>query len=233
LPDASPPVIPAKNPSFRASCTRRGLAEGRVEPKQTCLEGAGLCVRRKARAGRVGSAVVVVHSQVWSGVTGRGPRRATRVEPNQPDFRSRAHRVRSHTDGRPPRLALGSDPLHSCRLERKSVYQTFSRPMTLLWVRFSSYCLTSMPLTAKPYPDLLTKNKPHLNDTDIPNRPSLVQNLHQIASLAESFAEQRPRSITSWNHLADSLDQEGASVFQTNIFIVYLSLVPANSSDNP
>jgi hypothetical protein len=89
-----------------------------------------------------------------------------------------------------------------------------------------------MPLIVKPYPDLLTKNKPHLNDTDIPNRPSLVQNLHQIASLAESFAEQRPRSTTSWNHLADSLDQEGASIFQTDTFIVYLSFGPANSADN-
>lgn len=86
---------------------------------------------------------------------------------------------------------------------------------------FLVLCLTSMPLIAKPYPDLLTKNKPHLNESDLPNRSSVVQDLHQIASLAESFSEQRPRSKTNWNHLADSLDQEGASIFQTNTFIVY------------
>lgn len=54
--------------------------------KQTCLEGAGLSVRRKARAARVGSVVVAVHGQVWSGVTGRGSRQTTRVELNQPGF---------------------------------------------------------------------------------------------------------------------------------------------------
>ncbi len=61
--------------------------------------------------------------------------------------------------------------------------------------------------------DLLAKTKPHLNDNDFPNRPSLVQNLHQIAFLAESFTEKRPRSTGSWGHLADNLDQEGLRVF--------------------
>ncbi|KXN85140.1 hypothetical protein AN958_11630 [Leucoagaricus sp. SymC.cos] len=61
--------------------------------------------------------------------------------------------------------------------------------------------------------DLLTKTKPHLSDSDIPNRPPLVQNLHQIASLAENFSEQRPRSNSNWNHLADSLDQEGVNLW--------------------
>ncbi|KAF9444140.1 SPO22-domain-containing protein [Macrolepiota fuliginosa MF-IS2] len=70
-----------------------------------------------------------------------------------------------------------------------------------------------MPLITSTRPDLLARTKPHLNDSNIPNRPSLVQNLHQIASLAESFSEQRPRSNNSWNHLADNLDQEGVDLW--------------------
>lgn len=36
-----------------------------------------------------------------------------------------------------------------------------------------------------------------------------VEDLNQVASLAESFSDQRPRSSKSWSHLANSLDQEG------------------------
>lgn len=40
----------------------------------------------------------------------------------------------------------------------------------------------------------------------------MTEKLIQIASLAESFTEQRPKSSRStWSHLADSLDQEGPS----------------------
>lgn len=38
----------------------------------------------------------------------------------------------------------------------------------------------------------------------------MVQDLNQLATLAESFAEQRPRSNKDWVQLADSLDQEGS-----------------------
>lgn len=62
--------------------------------------------------------------------------------------------------------------------------------------------------------DLLVKTKPNLSDTDTPNQPLLVQNLHQVASLAESFSEQRPRSNSNWSHLADNLDQEGSELAQ-------------------
>ena len=41
------------------------------------------------------------------------------------------------------------------------------------------------------------------------NRHTAVEDLNQVASLAESFSDQRPRSSKSWSHLADSLDQEG------------------------
>ncbi len=79
-----------------------------------------------------------------------------------------------------------------------------------------------MPLTSSTPLDLLAKTKPHLNDNDFPNRPSLVQNLHQIALLAESFTEQRPRSTGSWGHLADNLDQEGLRVFPSQLsFVAY------------
>jgi len=61
--------------------------------------------------------------------------------------------------------------------------------------------------------DLLIRIKPHLDDPDLPNRPSLVQDLHHVAALAEGFSEQRPRSNKAWVELADSLDQEGLSLF--------------------
>lgn len=41
----------------------------------------------------------------------------------------------------------------------------------------------------------------------------LVEDLHQLAALAESFTEQRPRSNKSWIHLAEALDREGQYVF--------------------
>jgi len=66
-----------------------------------------------------------------------------------------------------------------------------------------------MLLTLSQRSDLLAETKPHLRGSDIPDQPLLVQNLHQIASLAESFSEQRPRS-NNWSHLADNLDQEGS-----------------------
>jgi hypothetical protein len=34
-----------------------------------------------------------------------------------------------------------------------------------------------------------------------------------VAALAEAFSEQRPRSNKAWVELADSLDQEGLSLF--------------------
>jgi len=61
--------------------------------------------------------------------------------------------------------------------------------------------------------DLLIRIKPRLDDPDLPNRPSLVQDLHQVAALAEAFSEQRPRSNKAWVELADSLDQEGVSLW--------------------
>ncbi|KAK0232662.1 hypothetical protein IW262DRAFT_1260291, partial [Armillaria fumosa] len=57
--------------------------------------------------------------------------------------------------------------------------------------------------------DLLTRAKSQLDDPS--QRASLVQNLHRVASLAESFTEQRPRDCAE---LADGLDQEGANHLQ-------------------
>ncbi|SJL03232.1 uncharacterized protein ARMOST_06583 [Armillaria ostoyae] len=55
--------------------------------------------------------------------------------------------------------------------------------------------------------DLLIGAKSQLDDTSPAVRPSLVKNLHRVASLAESFTEQTPRNCAE---LADGLDQEGA-----------------------
>ncbi|GLB36795.1 putative oxidation-reduction process [Lyophyllum shimeji] len=61
--------------------------------------------------------------------------------------------------------------------------------------------------------NLLT-TKPQLDDPAPPTRPSLTDDLNQIAALAESFSEQRPRSnSTNWIHLADTLDQEGVNLW--------------------
>jgi len=56
----------------------------------------------------------------------------------------------------------------------------------------------------------LSNIKPLLDGPKQLNGPSLAQDLNYIAHLAETFTEQRPKaSKTTWNHLADSLDQEG------------------------
>ncbi|KAG6890867.1 hypothetical protein C0992_012003 [Termitomyces sp. T32_za158] len=61
---------------------------------------------------------------------------------------------------------------------------------------------------------LLLTTKPQLDDPKPSTRPSLTSDLYQVASLAESFLEQRPRSNKkSWIQLADSLDQEGVNLW--------------------
>lgn len=57
--------------------------------------------------------------------------------------------------------------------------------------------------------DLLVATKPKLDDSNAAVRASLVVELHQVVSLAESFTEQRPRSNKNWIHLANTLDREG------------------------
>ncbi|KAF8880917.1 meiosis protein SPO22/ZIP4 like-domain-containing protein [Gymnopilus junonius] len=60
----------------------------------------------------------------------------------------------------------------------------------------------------------LSTVKPLLDDPKNSQWPSVAEKLTQIASLAESFTEQRPKSSRStWSHLADSLDQEGVSLW--------------------
>ncbi|KAG7090528.1 hypothetical protein E1B28_009637 [Marasmius oreades] len=62
--------------------------------------------------------------------------------------------------------------------------------------------------------DLLTTTKAQLSDdANISIRPSLIQNLHRVAALAETFSEQRPKSGKEWDELADTLDQEGVSLW--------------------
>ncbi|RDB27351.1 TPR repeat-containing protein ZIP4 [Hypsizygus marmoreus] len=61
--------------------------------------------------------------------------------------------------------------------------------------------------------EILLTIKPKLNDPKPPTRPSLTEDLHRVASLAESFTEQRPKSNKSWVQFADSLDQEGVNLW--------------------
>ncbi|KAJ7259902.1 meiosis protein SPO22/ZIP4 like-domain-containing protein [Mycena rebaudengoi] len=61
--------------------------------------------------------------------------------------------------------------------------------------------------------DVLISAKPQLDSADPGIRPSLIEKLHRVASLAESFAEQRPRSNKSWLQLSDDLDQEGVNLW--------------------
>jgi hypothetical protein len=59
-------------------------------------------------------------------------------------------------------------------------------------------------VTFRSYTEYLIKVK------DIKNRKSsLVDDLRQIAVLAEKFTELRPKSQKSWIHLAEVLDREG------------------------
>lgn len=60
-----------------------------------------------------------------------------------------------------------------------------------------------------PFLDLLVKIKPKLHDNKVKSG-SLVDNLNQVAALAESFTAQRPRSNKNWSQLADTLDREGS-----------------------
>ncbi|KAK0440725.1 hypothetical protein EV421DRAFT_1814595, partial [Armillaria borealis] len=64
--------------------------------------------------------------------------------------------------------------------------------------------------------DLLIGAKSQLDDTSPAVRPSLVKNLHRVASLAESFTEQRPRNCAE---LADGLDQEGVNLWNISSLV--------------
>ncbi|KIM81848.1 hypothetical protein PILCRDRAFT_8503 [Piloderma croceum F 1598] len=63
--------------------------------------------------------------------------------------------------------------------------------------------------------DLLVKIKPKLNDAQLESGP-LVHDLYQVAALAESFTAQRPKSNKNWGHLADALDREGVTLWNTS-----------------
>ncbi|KAJ7449476.1 hypothetical protein B0H11DRAFT_333517 [Mycena galericulata] len=61
--------------------------------------------------------------------------------------------------------------------------------------------------------DLIIAAKPQLDNPDPSVRPPLIERLRQVASLAESFTEQRPKSNKSWLQLSDELDQEGVNLW--------------------
>ncbi|KAJ7461286.1 hypothetical protein B0H11DRAFT_119781 [Mycena galericulata] len=61
--------------------------------------------------------------------------------------------------------------------------------------------------------DLIISAKPQLDNPDPSVRPPLIEKLRHVASLAESFTEQRPKSNKSWLQLSDELDQEGVNLW--------------------
>ncbi|KAL0578366.1 sporulation-specific protein 22 [Marasmius crinis-equi] len=61
--------------------------------------------------------------------------------------------------------------------------------------------------------DLLTTTKAQLDDANVSIRPTLIQSLHRVAVLAESFSEQRSKSGKEWTELTDTLDREGVSLW--------------------
>ncbi|KAG9314764.1 meiosis protein SPO22/ZIP4 like-domain-containing protein [Chiua virens] len=63
--------------------------------------------------------------------------------------------------------------------------------------------------------DLLIKIKPKLNDIQSDDDPHLVKELHHIASLAQTFSEQRLKASKK-SHLADALDQEGVNLWNAS-----------------
>ena len=60
--------------------------------------------------------------------------------------------------------------------------------------------------------DVIINLKPKLTDTRNALRSGLVDDLHQLAVLGESFSAKRPKSNKHWTELADALDREGEPV---------------------
>lgn len=57
----------------------------------------------------------------------------------------------------------------------------------------------------------------------------MTQELTQVATLAEAFTEERPKSAKgSWSHLADSLDQEGSLVYDSLLRSSYFTPTGVN-----
>lgn len=55
--------------------------------------------------------------------------------------------------------------------------------------------------------------KPRLSDKKCLEDHAIPDELYQISALAESLVERRPRSSKSWQDLADSLDEEGVTLW--------------------
>ncbi|PCH33182.1 hypothetical protein WOLCODRAFT_93070 [Wolfiporia cocos MD-104 SS10] len=64
--------------------------------------------------------------------------------------------------------------------------------------------------------DALISVKQKLGDSRRSSRVSICAELYQLASLAESFSQQRPRSNKDWVHQADTLDREGVNLWNAS-----------------
>lgn len=62
------------------------------------------------------------------------------------------------------------------------------------------------------FSERLSKCKPLINDPKISNWSSIIQELEQIARLAESFTDHPLRSAKG-NEFSDTLDQEGGVLY--------------------
>ncbi|KAF5312423.1 hypothetical protein D9619_003715 [Psilocybe cf. subviscida] len=66
----------------------------------------------------------------------------------------------------------------------------------------------------------ISRVKPLLEDPNHTSRTSVVEDLTQVASLAERFTESRSNaSKASWSHLADSLDREGVNLWNISALV--------------
>lgn len=115
-----------------------------------------------------------------------------------------------------PVLNLNAFPLSGCPRGRRKTSPVCNRYSIQSRVRFQ--CDPPGRLCSPTYStfiDLLITAKPQLDNPDPAVRPPLIEKLRQVASLAESFTEQRPKSNKSWLQLSDELDQEGPLIPRT------------------
>ncbi|KAF8637477.1 hypothetical protein AX16_010805 [Volvariella volvacea WC 439] len=84
---------------------------------------------------------------------------------------------------------------------------------------------SSLRQTFESIKDLLLTTKVQLEDLEQSSQAVLVKNLHKVASLAESYTEQRPKSNQTDASFSDILDQEGVNLWNIS------GLVRNNPSD--
>ncbi|CCL98934.1 uncharacterized protein FIBRA_00941 [Fibroporia radiculosa] len=80
----------------------------------------------------------------------------------------------------------------------------------------STYTAQTHPNYMRRILDILINIKANLNDNKRSARSTICTELQKLASLAESFTKQRPRSNKDWIRLADDLDREGVHLWNAS-----------------